>query len=275
MHRGLRWLNAFGVAVTLASALVVLGSDLFVPGYRALFGDAVVVVAGYAALHAWFLWTYVKGGRALPWIALARALAGLGFIGELIRVGLSTAPGTTDGSHWGEAFLATFVTLAPDWIAWTPARYVYQIVDFGPTAMFAFVFLGRGAWNAFSAFAFAEPWWRPLRSTSPILGRAVTALAVGVIVTCVWAFFHVVPLYAKTFSPDAQEVAQLVFAGIECEQMRAHDGSTTTDRRQRGDVTYHVRIRYGCHDTQVFVQGQDGRIGTARGPRTECCTDAT
>ncbi len=275
MHRGLRWLSAFGVAVTLASALVVLASDLFVPGYQALFGDAIVVVAGYAALHAWFLWAYLTGGRALPWVALARALAGLAFLGGITAIGMSAPGGTVQGEHWGEAFLATFIAMAPDWIAWTPARYVYQIVDFGPTAMFAFVFLGRGAWNCFSAFAFAEPWWRSVRQTNPILGRAVTALAVGVIVTCAWAFFHVAPLYTKTFSPDAAEVAQLAFTAIDCEEMRTREGSTTTTLRQRGEAKYHVRIRYGCHDTQVFVQGEDGRMGTVRGPRVECCAEAT
>jgi hypothetical protein len=250
MRRSHRWLNVLVSLVTLASSLAVLVSDLTVPGYQAHYGDALPFVAAYTALHAWYLAVFLRGDRWMPWVAVAKMLGAL-------------------------VFLATFTAVGPAWMAVTPSRYVYQLFDWGPNTkigMFAFVFLGRGAWNTFNAFVATEDWWRPLRTTRPILGRLVTIVPVAVIVTCVWAFFTLVQLDAKSFSPEAADVARIVLAGVDCETIRARDGTTTSDVRQRGTATYQVEIRYGCRGTQVVVRAEDGRLGTASAPRPECCT---
>src|SRR5262249_25599707 len=160
MRRALLALNALGTAVTLLSALAVLGSLLLVPGYRIEHHDSVLFVLGYALLQAWVLWAFVRGTPALPWIAVAKAVGGV----------LLAAP---------------FRVIGPDWIQVTPARYVYQLfdwndrLDWGPDArlgLYAFVFLGRGAFNTFSAFELTRPMWWSLRDTHPVLGRLLTAI---------------------------------------------------------------------------------------------------
>ncbi len=249
MRRAVLWLNAFAVALTLASALAVLGSWLADPAYRLHYGDSLLFVLGYTALQAWMLWSFVRDTPAVPWIAVARALAG-----------------------W--LFIALFVSIGPRWMLVTPARYVYQLFDWGPEArigLFALVFLGRGACNTFSAFVLTRDWWWPLRASRPLLGRLLTAVPVAAIVTCVWLFFEMIRLDARTFSPDAYEVANLVLGGIDCATLRARDGQTTTDLRQRGERRYHVTIRWRCTDLQVEVLAEDGRLGVARAPRLECC----
>jgi hypothetical protein len=250
MRRWQRWANVFVSLVTVASAVAVLVSDLVVPGYQEHYGDALPFVLGYTALQGWFLAAFLRGDRWMPWAAVAKAVGA-----------------------W--LFLATFTAIGPAWMAVTPSRYVYQVFDWGPNTklgMFAFVFLGRGAWNTFNAFLATEDWWRPLRTTRPILGRIVTIVPVAIIVTCVWAFLTLVRLDAKTFSPDAADVARVVLADVDCETIRSREGTTTTDVRQRGAATYQVEIRYGCRGTQVVVRAEDGRLGTASAPRPECCS---
>jgi hypothetical protein len=249
MRRAVLWLNAFGTAVTLLSALAVLVSWGVDPAYRTYFGDSVAFVAGYVALQAWVLWSYVRDTAAVPWIAIGRALAG-----------------------W--VFIALFVSVGPLWMRVTPARYVYQLFDWGPEArigLFALVFLGRGAFNTFSAFVLTRDWWWPIRTRRPLLGRLLTAVPVAVIVSFVWLFLQMVRLDATTFSPDAYEVAHLVLDGIDCPTLREREGRTTTDLRQRGDKRYHVTIRWRCTDVQIEVRGEDGRMGVVRGARLDCC----
>jgi hypothetical protein len=251
LRRALLWLNALGTAVTLLSALAVLASWLLDPAYRIYFGDSLLFVLGYTALQAWFLWSFVRDTPAVPWIAVGRAVAG-----------------------W--IFIALFVSVGPLWMRLTPARYVYQLFDWGPEArigLFALVFLGRGAFNTFSAFALTRDWWWPLRERRPLLGRLLTAVPVAIIVAFVWAFFQMVRLDATTFSPEAFEVARLVLDGIDCPTLREREGRTTTDLRQRGDRQYHVTIRWRCAEVQVEVRAEDGRMGVMRGPRLECCPE--
>lgn len=253
MHRTLRWVNVFVSLITLASALAVLGNDLLVPGYREHHGDALIFVLGYTAIQTWLLWVFVRGNRWMPWAAVAKALAAY-------------------------AFLLTFAVIGPAWMAVTPARYVYLLFDWGPSVkigLFAFVFLGRGAWNTLNAFVLTEHWWRPLRATRPLLGRLVTMVPVVILVTCIWAFFELVRLDAKTFSAEAADVARLVLADLDCETIRARQGTTTTDMRQRGTAMYQVEIRYGCDATQVVVRAEDGRLGTASASRRECCANVS
>ena len=252
MRRAILWLNALGTAVTLLSALAVLVSWLVDPAYRVYFGDSLLFVIGYAALQAWFLWSFVRDTPSVPTIAVMRALAG-----------------------W--IFIALFVSVGPLWMRLTPARYVYQLFDLGPEArlgLFALVLLGRGAFNTFSAFALTRDWWWPLRERRPVLGRLLTVVPVAIIVTFVWAFFQMVRLDVRTFSSDAYEVARLVLDGVDCPTLRERAGQTTTDLRQRGDRQYHVTIRWRCADMQVEVRAEDGRMGVARGPRLECCRGA-
>src|SRR5262245_12517658 len=255
MRRALLVLNALGTAVTLLSALAVLGSLLLVPAYRLEHQDSLLFVTGYVAVQAWFLWAFVRDTPAVPWIAVAKALAGLFLV-------------------------ATFKTVGPDWIHVTPARYVYQLfdwserLDWGPNSrlgLYAFVFLGRGLFNTFSAFELTRPSWWSLRETHPLLGRLLTAIPLAAMVTCVWLFFEWRRLDAETFSAEASEVARLVLDSIDCPALRQHEGGTTDDVRQRGERRYTVRIHWRCTDVLVAVQAEDGRIGVARAPRLECC----
>jgi hypothetical protein len=251
VRRALRIVNVLVAVVTLASALAVLVSDLTIPGYRAHYRDAVWFVSVYAAIQVVMIVEFARDGPLVPWLALAKAAAA-----------------------W--LFLLDFVALWPYWRTWTPARYVYQLVDW-PAArnvgLFALVFLGRGAFNTLNAMYFTAQWWRLLRVRRPLLGRAVTAIPVGIVALVVWAFLTLTAEEVKTFSPDAEDVAHLVLAGLDCDSVRANAGHTTTDTRQRGERRYEVRIAYDCALTRVIVRAEDGRIGTAAEPRALCCAD--
>ena len=250
MPRTLRALNVVAALVTLASSLAVLVSNVAVPGYP--YRDPLAVVAAYCAFHAWAAVAFWRGTRAAPRLAVVKAL----------------------GAY---AFLALFVR-SPDlgrlWIGATPARYVYQLFDWGPGAgigMYGFVFLGRGAWNTVNMFACTRDWWIRIRARQPLLGRALTAVPVAITVGCVWQFMALVRMEAKSFSPEAHEIAQLVEQTLSCEDMRTKDGTTTSDVRQRGDRQYRVTIRWGCADTRILVRDPDDRVGVAVAARPECC----
>ena len=249
MRRAFRIANVLIAVATLVSALAVLASDLAVPGYREHYRDALWFVALYVALQLVILVAFVRDDRAVPWLAIAKALAAY-------------------------VFLLDFVALWPYWRTWTPARYVYQLFeveDGRRIGLFALVFLGRGVFNTLNALYFTAPWWRPLRARHPLLGRALTALPVGLGAFFVWAFIQLTAEEAKTFSPEAAGIARLVLDGVDCEAVRANAGRTTTDVRQRGERRYEVAIRYDCALTRVVARAADGRIGTAAGPRAECC----
>jgi hypothetical protein len=250
MPRTLRLVNVVTAAVTLASALAVLGSNLLDPAYRAANRDSLGFVVAYAAFYAWVIQAFARTTVWAPRLAIAKALAAY-------------------------LFLATFADLGQQWMAWTPGRYVYMLFDWGPDAkvgLFAFVFLGRGAWNTVNAFTATRDGWFSLRARRPLLGRLATAVPVGITVLCVWAFLALVRIDATTFSSEGHEVAQLVFESTSCEDVRAKDGTTTSDVRQRGDRRYDVSIRWGCADTRVLVRAPDGKLGTAGGSRSECCS---
>lgn len=250
VRRALRLLNVAIALVTLASALAVLWSDLFVPGYRAHHRDALWFVTLYTAIQVVMLVEFARDGRRVPWLAVAKMASAY-------------------------LFLANFTVLWPYWRTWTPARYVYQLFDWGgvKVGLFALVFLGRGAFNTMNAMYFTQHWWGPLRLRRPLLGRLVTAVYVGGTAFCVWAFLQLVREEARTFSPEAQEVAQFVYQGLDCTAVRAQAGETTTDLRQWGERRFEVRITYGCELTRVVVRTEDGRLGTATGPRDECCAE--
>lgn len=251
MRRAILWLSALATALSLLSALAVAGSWLADPAYRVHFGDSIWFVLGYAALQAWILRAFVRDTPAAPWAAVARAVAGWVFVG-------------------------LFASIGPLWMRVSPARYVYQLFDWGPEArmgLFALIFLGRGAFNSFAALELTRPWWWSLRDSRPLLGRLLTALAAALVVGFVWLFMQMVRLDATTFSHDAYEVARLVLDDVDCETLRGRSGQTTTDLRQRGDRRYHVTIRWRCGDVQVEVRDEDGKIGVAREPRLECCPD--
>ncbi|MCW5888940.1 MAG: hypothetical protein KIT14_00155 [bacterium] len=253
MRRAVRWMNALGLVATLASALAVLGSWVLDPTYRQHYGDQPLFVLGYVALHAWYLRAYLTDARALPAIAFARAAAGL-------------------------FFLVTFTYIGPAWMVVSPARYVYLLFEWGSAfkiGMFAFVFLGRGAFNVFSAFVLTETWWRPMRETRPLLARLVTGVPVLLIVGCLWLFLQLARMDARTFSPEAHGVAAEVLATIDCETLRQRRGTTTTDVRQRGERRYEVTVRWDCRDVQVMVRDPDGKLGTEHGPRFDCCPNTS
>src|SRR5437870_7779777 len=102
----LRIVNVLVALVTLASALAVLVSDLRIPGYREHYRDAVWFVGLYTAVQGVMLVTFARDGRLVPWLALSKAVAA-----------------------W--LFLAGFTHLWPYWRVWTPARYVYQLFEWG------------------------------------------------------------------------------------------------------------------------------------------------
>jgi hypothetical protein len=250
VRRALRILNVLIALATLASALAVLASDLLVPGYREHYRDAPWFVALYAAVQVVMLVEFARDGRLVPWLAVAKAVAAY-------------------------LFLLNFLALWPYWRTWTPARYVYQLFEWGEgrkVGLFALVFLGRGAFNTLNAVYFTAPWWGRLRSRQPLLGRLVTAVPLGAMVFCVWTFARLAAEETKTFSPEAADVARTVLEGIACDAVRANAGQTTSDIRERGNRRYHVRITYGCAVTQVVVLTEEGLIGTAAAPRPECCT---
>ena len=249
VRRGLCWLNIVIALVTLASALAVLVSDLSVAGYRAHYRDAVWFVALYVTVQFVMLVGFTRDGVAVPWLVVAKTTAAY-------------------------LFLLNFVSLWPTWRTWTPARYVYQLFDWGESTrigLFALVFLGRGAFNSMNALALTRVWWAPLRHRRPLLGRLVTAVPITATALSVWAFVALVREEAVSFSPAAQEIARRVLDALDCTAVRANQGKTTTDLRQGGERRYHVSIVYDCALTRVLVQAEDGRVGTAAAPRFECC----
>lgn len=252
MRLVLRVVMAGTALLPLASAVAVLVSNVVSPGYRAIYHDSLWVAAVYLAGWVAIVVAAVRDHRLLPWLAVARAVAG-----------------------W--AFLAAFLAVGRAWMVVTPGRYVYQLFDWGEgqlLPLYAFVFLGRGAGNTLVAFGLTSPWWRRLRERQPLLGRAVTALPVALVATAVWAFLQLVRLDAQTYSPEAFDVAHLVADGLDCDAIRTRSGQTTTDLRQRGDRQFHVAIAFGCPVTRIAVVAQDGRRGTARLERPDCCPTA-
>src|SRR2546427_10238502 len=241
MRRVLRWLNVAIALVTLASGLAVLGSDLLVAGYREVHRDAVWFVVAYCALQTLMIAEFARHGSLVPWLAFAKALATF-------------------------LFFASFFTSGLYWMTWTPGRYLYELFAWGEetkVGLYALAFLGRGTFNTLNAFYFTRPWWGPLRVRRPLLGRAVTAVPIGVAAFCTWAFLGLVREEAKTFSPDAQDVARTVLESVDCEKVRAYEGKTTTDLRQRGERRYHVEIPYGCELPPALVRAAGGRSATA------------
>jgi hypothetical protein len=252
MRLALRVVMAATAFLPLASALAVLISNVVDPSYRAVYQDRLWFVVVYLAGWVAVVVAAVRNHRALPWLAVARAVAG-----------------------WG--FLAAFLAVGRAWMVVTPGRYVYQLFDWGEgqlLPLYAFVFLGRGAGNTLVAFALTSPWWRRLRERQPLIGRAVTTVPIALVATAVWAFLQLVRLDAQTYSADAFDVAHLVAAGLDCDAVRTRSGQTTTDLRQRGDRQFHVAIAYGCPVTRIVVVDQDGRRGTASLERPDCCPAA-
>ena len=250
----LRIINVSTAAPALASALAVLASHLLDPAYRTHYRDAVWFVLLYAGFYAWVIYAFVSSRR----VRLAQALAVARAVGAYL-------------------FLVAFGAVGQSWMVWTPGRYVYQLFDWGPGArivLMAYVFLGRGAWNTINAFALTRDVWFPLRTRRPLLGRLVTILPVTLTVLCVWAFLSIARMNAEEFSPEAHEVATYVAGSSTCDDIRAKHGTATTDVRQREDRRYDVMIRWDCTDLRVIVRDQEGRVGTARMPRPECCEGA-
>jgi lysylphosphatidylglycerol synthetase-like protein (DUF2156 family) len=247
-----RILNSFGAAVCLASALAVLGGNLADPGYRAQYRDAIWFVLAYAAFYAWVLYAFAWSGR----LRVAQALAVVKAIGAY-------------------GYLAVFPAVGRSWMVWTPGRYVYQLFDWGTEAgivLMAYVFILRGAWNTVNAFTLTRDLWFPLRRRRPLFGRIVTMIPVAITVLCVWAFLRLARMNAEEFSPEAHEIADIVANDIQCDEIRAKAGTTTTDVRQRGDRRYDVMIRWDCTDLRIIVRDPDGKAGTTRTPRPECCS---
>jgi hypothetical protein len=250
MPRTLRALNVVAALMALASGLAALVSNVAIPGYP--YRDPLAIVAAYCAFYAWVAYAFARGTSAAPGLAIAKTVGALLFVLLFLR-----AP-----------------DVARSWIAATPGRYVYQLFDWGPGAgigMYGFVFLGRGAWNMVNTFACTRGWWFAIRARRPLLGRILTAIPVAIIVGCVWQFMAFVRVEAKTFSPEAHEVAQLIGQALSCEDVRTKAGTTTSDVRKRGDREYHVTIRWDCGDTRILVRDPDDRIGVAVWARADCC----
>jgi hypothetical protein len=250
LSRTLRVVNVGTASVALASSLAVLGSWIADPGYREHYHDAPWFVATYAAFHVWVVYAFVTARlRLAQALTVARTVAAY-------------------------VFLLTFPMIGLTWMVWTPGRYVYQLFDWGPEAritLMAFVFLGRGAWNTVNAFAVTRDVWFPLRTTRPLVGRLITIIPVAGTVGCVWMFLALARMNATEFSPEAHEVATIVADAITCDDLRPKVGTTTSDVRQRGDRRYDVSIAWDCADLRVIVRAEDGRIGTVRTSRPECC----
>ena len=254
MPRTLRVLNLLGAITCLVSALAVLGSSVLQPAYREHYQDALWLVVAHAGFYAAVGYAFATSRRD----RLARRLA------------IAKAAGAV-------VFLVSFPLVGQTWMARTPGRYVYQLFDWGPDArivLMAYVFLGRGAWNTLNVFVLTRDLWMPLRQRAPLLGRLVTMVPVALIVAFVWGFLALARMNAHQFSPEAHEVARLVLADISCEQLREKLATSTTDVRQRGDRRYEVTIDWSCDDLRVLVRAEDGRLGTARGARPECCATA-
>jgi hypothetical protein len=249
MRLVMRFANVAAGLLPLASGLAVLVSALTDPGYRAHYGDPLWLVALYVAFYAWTVVLFARGRGPLARLAVAKTL----------------------GAY---AFILTFGLVGDLWMSRTPGRYVYELFDWGAerkAILMAYVMLGRGVWNTLNAMYFTAPWWGPLRKRRPLLGRAVTAAFVGVALLFVWTFQRLVQMDADTFSAEAHEVAQTIHDTLDCETIRAAEGTTTRDLRERADRRYVVEIRYACRDTQVIVKDPDGRLGQYRAARVECC----
>jgi hypothetical protein len=247
MPRSLWVLNLLAAAVTLASGTVVLVSNLFDPTYP--YRDALWFVLLYDAFYVLVLRAFWKGGDGAGRLALVKA-AGAGL------------------------FIVLFPVFGVRWMAWTPGRYVYQLFDWGPEAkigLFAFVLLGRGAWNVVNVFALYRDWWLALRARRPLFGRVLTAIPVGLTLFFVWAFLSLVRMNAETFSHEAQEIARLVDDGITCDDVLAKRGTRTEDLRRRGERAYRVTIDWSCEAVRILVVDPDGRAGTVVRPHRECC----
>jgi hypothetical protein len=252
MRRALRWTNVLVSGAALASALAVLGSTLLDAGYRAHYRDSVWLVLAYGAFYAVVLVAFARDDRRVPHLAVAKAL----------------------GAY---LFLGTFAVLGPLWMARTPGRYVYLLFDWGRDAtvvLMAYVLFGRGLWNTLNAMYFTAPWWIALRASHPLAGRILTMLPLGIAAALIAAFLELRVLERETYSALAHEVAEQVFADIECAEIRAKQGRETTDVRERGDERFAVRIRWDCHTLTVDVQDGAGKLGHFAAPRPECCGDA-
>jgi len=249
MRLVMRLANVAAGLLSLASGLAVLVSHVSDPGYRAHYGDPLWLVLPYVAFYAWVVIAFGRGRGPLAALAVAKAL----------------------GAY---AFIATFAVVGDLWMARTPGRYVYQLFDWGSEQkiiLMSYVMIGRGVWNTLNMMFFTTSWWVPLRSTRPLVGRVVTIGFVGLGLLFIWMFQQLVRMDAATFSAEAHAVAKLVHERLDCDTIRAREGSTTRDLRERADHRYVVEIRYDCRDTQVIVQEPDGRLGQHRGPREECC----
>lgn len=64
-----------------------------------------------------------------------------------------------------------------------------------------------------------------------------------------------------------------MLAGVDRDQLRARQGTSTSDVRQRGDRRYDVSIDWDCRDVRVIVRDPDGKLGTACDVRPECCVN--
>jgi hypothetical protein len=252
MRRVLRWVNVGIAGVALASGLAVLASNLLDAGYRAHYRDSVLLVAAYVAFYGVVLLAFARDDRRVPHLAVAKAV----------------------GAY---LFLATFVAVGPLWMARTPGRYVYLLFDWGRDAsvvLMAYVLFGRGLWNTLNAMYFTAPWWMALRARRPLAGRVLTMVPVGLAAAFVAAFVELRALERATYSRVADEVAEQVYAGLDCAEIRAKQGSETTDLRRRGDERFAVRIHWDCRMMRIYVQdAASGKFGQFAGPRPECCGD--
>jgi hypothetical protein len=253
MRRTLRWTNILVSGAALASGLAVLASNLLDPGYRAHYRDSLLLVVAYLAFYGVVLLAFARDDRRTAHLAVAKAL----------------------GAY---LLLATFVVLGPLWMARSPGRYLYLLFDWGrdaPSVLLAYVILGRGLWNTLNAMFFTAQWWIPLRVHHPLGGRVLTMVPIGLAAAFVALFVELRRQERETYSPVADEVAQQVFASIDCAEIRAKQGTETTDLRERSDgQRFHVHVRWDCRAVRVYVQDKDGRFGQFAGPREECCEDA-
>lgn len=252
MRRVLRWLNLVAGVVCLASGASALSSWIADPGYRAHYRDPLWLLAAYVAFYAWVLRAFWRDDAWAPRLAVVKAL----------------------GAY---AFLVSFVMVGHVWMARTPGRYVYQLFEWGPdnaVVLMAYVFFGRGIWNTLNAMIFTAPWWMRLRRERPFVGRVVTMIPIAIMVTMVFAYRELVRLDRATFSAEAIAAAKEIADGIDCEAIQSATAPVTTDVRQRGERRYDVQIKWDCRDLQVLVRDPDGRVGSIRTPRLECCPDA-
>ena len=253
MRRTLRWTNVLISGAALASGLVVLSYNLFDAGYRDHYRDSLPLIVVYLVFYNLVLFAFARDDRRTAHLAVAKAL----------------------GAY---LFLVTFVVVGPLWMARTPARYVYLLFDWGreaPSVLMAYVLFGRGLWNTLNAMFFTTQWWIPLRARRPLAGRIVTMLPIGLAAAFVGLYVELREQGRELYSPAADEVAEQVFASIDCAQIRAKQGTETTDLRERADgQRFHVHVRWDCRAVRIYVQDQDGRLGQYAGPRDECCEES-